>query len=187
MRSLDLISFFPRIALTCILPIVLMDWSLPSPSSPFLPYLLSSLETFCGWRINEDDDGIKFSNWKDKISKQLNWEFVRSRCHRFWHWCLSMVSGSGQIGVKISVWWYQDSNYYPFYWECPPWTTWRFIIFLKKSGPTPASFLFVFDLFKHIITEKIVGFKGIWTRIVGEGEHAYHLTTTTIPIPIHHF
>ena len=32
----------------------------------------------------------------------------------------------------------------------------------------------------QMFTEKMVGFSGIRTRIVGvEGEHAYHLTTTT--------
>ena len=52
--------------------------------------------------------------------------------------------------------------------------------FFLKSGPTPASFLFIFVLFKHNYSEKIVGFSGIQTRIVGvEGEHADHLTTTT--------
>ena len=44
----------------------------------------------------------------------------------------------------------------------------------------PASFLFIFVLFKHNFTDKTVGFSGIRTRIDGvEGEHTDHLTTTT--------
>ena len=47
-------------------------------------------------------------------------------------------------------------------------------------GPTPASFLFIFVLFKHNIIEKNLGFSRIRTRIVGEeGELADHMTTTT--------
>ena len=44
----------------------------------------------------------------------------------------------------------------------------------------PASFLFVFVLFKHKFYRKTVDVSGIGARIVGvEGEHADHLTTTT--------
>ena len=46
------------------------------------------------------------------------------------------------------------------------------LIFL--NGPIPASFLFIFVLFKHF-TEKSVGFSGIGTRIIGvQGKHADH-------------
>ena len=56
----------------------------------------------------------------------------------------------------------------------------RMAMITLKSGPTPASFLFIFVLFKHNITEKTVGFREIRTRMVGvEGEYADHLTTTT--------
>ena len=56
--------------------------------------------------------------------------------------------------------------------------TLKFVFFLKKSGPTPASFLFIFVLFKHNFTEKTVGFSGIRTRVVRvEGEQADYLTT----------
>ena len=55
-----------------------------------------------------------------------------------------------------------------------------FQLSFKKNGPTPASFLFIFVLFKHNLYRKTVGVSGIRTRIVGvEGEHADHLTTTT--------
>ena len=49
------------------------------------------------------------------------------------------------------------------------------------NGATPASF-FIFVLFKHqFYRKKTVGFSGIQTLIVGvEGEHADHLTTTTM-------
>ena len=43
-----------------------------------------------------------------------------------------------------------------------------------KNRSFPASFLFIFVLFKHKV------YSWIWTQIVGiEGEHADHLTTTT--------
>ena len=46
------------------------------------------------------------------------------------------------------------------------------------NGPTPASFLCIFVLFKLKFYIKTVGFSGIRTWIVGvEGEHADHLTT----------
>ena len=45
---------------------------------------------------------------------------------------------------------------------------------------SPASFLFIFVLFNHNFTEKIVDYSMIRTRIVGvEGEHADYLTTIT--------
>ena len=56
---------------------------------------------------------------------------------------------------------------------------WNSTVFLKKIGqPWPH---FVFSFFSNTnFTEKIVGFSGFRTRIVGvEGEHADHLTTTT--------
>ena len=52
--------------------------------------------------------------------------------------------------------------------------------FFKKKWANPASFLFIFVLFKNNLYRKTVGVSGIRTRIVGvEGEHADHLTTTT--------
>ena len=54
------------------------------------------------------------------------------------------------------------------------------VFFFLKKWADPGLFLFIFVLFKHNYSEKIVGFSGIRTRIVGvEGEHADHLTTTT--------
>ena len=51
-----------------------------------------------------------------------------------------------------------------------------------KNRTTPASFSF-FSLFKRQIYSKNVGVNGIGTRIFGiEGEHAYHLTTTTVDL-----
>ena len=47
------------------------------------------------------------------------------------------------------------------------------------NEPTPASFLFIFCLFKHIYYRKTVGFSEIRTQIVLlEGKHADPLTTT---------
>ena len=62
-----------------------------------------------------------------------------------------------------------------------------FILFISiflKNGPTPASILFIFVLFKHKFNRKTIVVSGIRTRIVDrsrrvEGEHADHLTTTT--------
>ena len=53
--------------------------------------------------------------------------------------------------------------------------------FLKKIGPTPASFSFIFVLFIHKFYRiKTVGSSGIRTLIIRvEGEHADHLNTTT--------
>ena len=49
-----------------------------------------------------------------------------------------------------------------------------------KYGPTPASFLLIFVLFKYKFYRKTEGISGIQTRFVGvEGEHADHLTNTT--------
>ena len=57
------------------------------------------------------------------------------------------------------------------------------IIICFLSVPNPASFLFIFVIFKHNITDKTVGFSGIQTRIIRvEGEHADHLTTTTAQV-----
>ena len=39
--------------------------------------------------------------------------------------------------------------------------------FLKKNGPTPAFFMFIFILFKHKFYRKTVDASGIRTRIVG--------------------
>ena len=55
----------------------------------------------------------------------------------------------------------------------------RFVnaFFIFKNGPTPASFC----LLSFFQTEKNVGLSRIRTRIVGvKGEHADHLTTTTL-------
>ena len=56
------------------------------------------------------------------------------------------------------------------------------LVFIKRfflNGPTTASFVY-FRSFLQQFKEKIVGFRGIWTEIVGiEGKHADHLTTTT--------
>ena len=48
------------------------------------------------------------------------------------------------------------------------------------NEPTPASFLFIFVLFKHKFYRiKAADVSGFRTRIVGvEGEHAYRMTTT---------
>ena len=48
-----------------------------------------------------------------------------------------------------------------------------------KNVPTPAYFC-LFSFFSNtIFTEKTVGFRGIWTRIIGlEGKHADRLTTS---------
>ena len=51
--------------------------------------------------------------------------------------------------------------------------------FLKKNGPTPASFCLFLFFSNTIFTEKTADISGIGTRIVRvEGEHADHLTTT---------
>ena len=50
----------------------------------------------------------------------------------------------------------------------------------KINGPTPASFLLIFVLFKHKFYRKTVDVSGIQIRNIRvEGEHADHLTTTT--------
>ena len=43
----------------------------------------------------------------------------------------------------------------------------RMAMITLKSGPTPASFLFIFVIFKHNITEKNEGFSRIQTLIMG--------------------
>ena len=52
------------------------------------------------------------------------------------------------------------------------------------NGPIPASFFFIFVLFKHkFYRKKTEGFSRIQTRIVRvECKHADHLTTTTAPL-----
>ena len=59
----------------------------------------------------------------------------------------------------------------------------KHILCFLKNGPTPASSLFIFVLFKHkFYRKKTVGFSSIWTWIFGvESEHADHLITTTAP------
>ena len=57
------------------------------------------------------------------------------------------------------------------------------IVFLKKIGPSTASFC-LFSLFWNTeVQNKTVDFSGIRTRIEGvEGENVDHLTTTTAQI-----
>ena len=55
--------------------------------------------------------------------------------------------------------------------------------FLKIKMDQPQHLFVYFVIFNNNLYRKIVDFSGIWTRIVGaEGEHAYHLTTTTAHI-----
>ena len=53
-----------------------------------------------------------------------------------------------------------------------------------SKGAKHGLFLFIFVLFKHKFYRKTVGFSGIQTRNVKVvGEHADHLTTTTVAPP----